>query len=49
MLMLNLSDMLYNRQLGCEKVNKLFGTNWSVDISEELKYNEFVKGGENNE
>ena len=49
MLMLNLSDMLYHRQLGCEKVNKLFGVNISVDISEELKYNEVIKGDGENE
>lgn len=40
MLLLNLHDMLECRKYGCEKVNKLFGTNLSVDISDELKYNE---------
>lgn len=38
MLLLNLNDMLATRQKGCEAVNELFGTNWSVDVAEELKY-----------
>ena len=38
MLLLNLNDMLAARQKGCEAVNSLFGTNWSVDVAEELKY-----------
>ena len=46
MLLLNLNDMLEQRKIGCEKVNKLYGTNWSVDISEELKYNENMEGDE---
>lgn len=52
MLMLNLNDMLYNRQLGCEKVNKRFGTNWSVEISPELNYldtEKSDKGVDNND
>lgn len=40
MLLLNLSDMLTERQLGAELVNSMYGTNWSVDIADELKYNE---------
>jgi len=40
MLLLNINDMLNERKKGCEKINKLFGTNWSVDIAEELRYNE---------
>lgn len=38
MLMLNLSDMLENRQKGCEEVNKLFGTHWEVELAPELQY-----------
>jgi len=38
MLLLNLKDMLDSRKEGCEKINKMFGTNFSVDIAEELKY-----------
>lgn len=49
MLLLNINDMLEQRKIGCEKVNKMFGTNWSVDICEELKYNEIMKGDVNNE
>lgn len=49
MLLLNINDMLEQRKIGCEKVNKMFETNWSVDICEELKYNENMKGDENNE
>lgn len=37
MLLLNIMDMLDQRKIGCEKINKLFGTNWSVDISPEIK------------
>lgn len=40
MLLLNLNDMLAMRQKGAEAVNKLYGTNWSVDLAEELKYME---------
>lgn len=36
-LLLNLSEMLYQRQQGAERVNRMFGTNWSVDISPEIK------------
>ena len=39
MLLLNLDDMLSSRKKGAEKVNALFGTNWEVDVAEELKYN----------
>ena len=39
MLLLNINDMLEQRKIGCEKVNEMFGTKWTVDISEELKYN----------
>lgn len=42
MLLLNINDMLEERQRGCDRVNKLFGTNWSVDKCEELKYNDSI-------
>lgn len=43
MLLLNLNDMLAARQKGCEMVNEMYGTKWTVDISPELKYNEIEK------
>jgi len=39
LLLLNLSDMIDSREKGCEEVNKMFGTNWSVRISDEIDYN----------
>lgn len=39
LLLLNLSDMLKKRQEGCNAVNQMFGTNWSVKVAEELNYN----------
>ena len=46
-LLLNVADMLDQRQKGCEEVNRLFGTNWSVKLSPEI---ELIKeGGVNNE
>lgn len=47
MLMLNLSDMLAFRKKFCEEVNAMYGVNWSVDISDELKYN-LEKGDDDN-
>lgn len=38
MLLLNLSDMLKQREDACEEVNKMFGVNWSVHIAEEIDY-----------
>ena len=38
LLLLNIADMLHQREKGCEKVNKMFGTNWSVHIAEEIDY-----------
>jgi hypothetical protein len=32
----NLDDMLESRKRGCEKVNELYGTNWSVELSEQV-------------
>lgn len=46
MLLLNISEMLEQRQIGAEKVNKLYGTNWKVDISPELKIMMEEKGDE---
>ena len=39
MLLYNISDMLEERKKGCDRVNKLFGTNWSVRLSDEIDYN----------
>ena len=30
--------MIDKRKKGCEDVNKLFGTNWTVKIAEEIDY-----------
>lgn len=40
LLLLNLSDMLDYRERGAEEVNKMFGTNWTVHIAEEISYGE---------
>lgn len=48
-LLLNISDMLEQRKLGCERVNALFGTNWSVDIAPEIKLIMEKKEGEEDE
>lgn len=52
MLLYNVSDMLEERKKGLEKVNDLFGVNWSVRLSDEIDYNKenqpddlIVKGG----
>lgn len=34
----NISTMLKQRELACEKVNELYGTNWSVHVAEEIDY-----------
>ena len=31
------ADMLEQRQKGCEEVNRIFGTNWSVKLSPEIE------------
>lgn len=36
-LLLNISDMLAQRVDGCNEVNRIFGTNWSVKLSPELQ------------
>lgn len=38
LLLLNLSDMLKQREDACEKVNNMFGTNWSVHVADEIDY-----------
>ena len=38
LLLLNLSDMLKQREDACERVNNMFGTNWSVHVAEEIDY-----------
>lgn len=45
MLLLNISDMLDSRKRGAEKVNKLFGTNFSVELAKEIQY--ATEGAEN--
>lgn len=53
LLLLNIKDMLEYRKRGCEAVNKLYGTTWSVKVSDEINYRagEAVPAGEvaNNE
>ena len=38
LLLLNLADMIKCRKDGADAVNKMFGTNWSVHIAEEIDY-----------
>lgn len=38
MLLLNSSDMIDSRAKGCKAVNRLFGTNWTVELSPEIQY-----------
>ena len=38
LLLLNLSDMISSREEGAKAVNKLFGTNWTVHVAEEIDY-----------
>ena len=40
LLLQNVSDMLNQRKIMCEKINKLYGTKITVDLAPELKYNE---------
>ena len=40
LLQLNISDMLNERKLGCERVNQMSGTNWNVRLADELQYND---------
>ena len=38
MLLYNVSDMLEERKKGAEAVNEMFGTNWTVRLSDEIDY-----------
>lgn len=38
MLIFNIHDMLEQRQIACEEINKIFGLNMSVELSEEWDY-----------
>lgn len=38
LLLLNLSDMIKQREVACEQVNAMFGTNWSCHVAEEIDY-----------
>lgn len=38
LLLLNLSDMLKQREMACDQVNAMFGTNWTVHVAEEIDY-----------
>lgn len=38
LLLLNLSDMLKQRERACEEVNNMFGTDWTVHVAEEIDY-----------
>lgn len=38
LLLLNLSDMLKCREDGAERVNEMFGTNWTVHVAKEIDY-----------
>lgn len=38
LLLINISDMIKSREEGAERVNDMFGLNWSVHIAEEIDY-----------
>lgn len=38
LLLLNLSDMLKQRENACDEVNRMFGTDWSVHVAKEIDY-----------
>ena len=46
LLLFNISDMLAERKKACEEINKLFGINITVELSEEFKE---LQGGKDNE
>lgn len=46
MLLYNVSDMLEERKKGCKRVNDMFGTNWSVRLSDEIDYSDENKPDE---
>lgn len=42
-MLINLKDMLASREEGFDRVNKRFGTSWTVELNEDIDYvNEFV-------
>lgn len=43
LLRFNISDMLNQREIAVEKINDLFGVNWSVKIAESIDYEEIEK------
>lgn len=43
LLMFNISDMLDQREIAVEKINDLFGTNWSVKVAETIDYEEIER------
>lgn len=49
LLMLNLDDMLACREKGCEEVNALFGTNWSVKLNPDIDYQDEEEKTEDND
>lgn len=49
MLLLNLSDMLEFRKRGCDEVNRLFGTNWTVELNPVIDYVEEGSNGNDND
>ena len=38
LLLLNLSDMIKQREYACEQVNAMFGTDWKCHVAEEIDY-----------
>lgn len=48
-LLLNVMDMLNSRKEGCEEVNRIFGTSWSVDLAPEVKQIMEERRNEDNE
>ena len=49
-LLINLNDMLNARKEGFDRVNRHFGTNWTVELNENLDYtNMFTQEGDSNE
>lgn len=47
MLLFNIHDMLEQRQIACEEINKIFGLNMSVQLSEEWDYLKKERGDNN--
>ena len=44
-LLINLDDMLNERNEACDRINRHWGVNWSYELNENLDYvNDFVKG-----